>query len=138
VGREGKGSIQPRTPPLAHILLNALANESPRFAAIVVLVTSNGCPRVVTSNLFSHQHTDSPLHLRRENVHVKTGPKQQIAELDGLLLRNRLGGYCDGHRGWSCVYGGPDQGNRLLRRKRFVFLWIEVVLCSPLLNLNWL
>jgi hypothetical protein len=37
-----KGSLQPRTPPLPQIRPRAPANESPRFAAIVVFVTSRG------------------------------------------------------------------------------------------------
>lgn len=48
--------------------------------------------------------------------HVEPGPKQQIAELDGLLL-DRLGGNGDRHLSVVDCIRGPDQGNRVLRRR---------------------
>lgn len=72
-----------------------------------------------------HSRTDGPGRGRRPKgqgkgylKQVETSPKQQIAELDGLLLWERL---CCGDGGHLCevLYSrGPDQGNRLLRRKK--------------------
>lgn len=49
---EGIFNLQPRTPPRAQTRPKAAGIPSPRLAAIVVLTTSRGCPRVVTSNMF--------------------------------------------------------------------------------------
>jgi hypothetical protein len=66
-----------------------------------------------------------PISLQLEHVHVEASPKQQIAELDGLLLRNRrLAGRDDGHRRWYLQIRGPDQGIRVLRRKGLLVLGI--------------
>jgi hypothetical protein len=43
---------QPSTPPRCHILRSAPAKLSFLLAAMVVLMTSKGWPRVVTSNMF--------------------------------------------------------------------------------------
>src|SRR5262245_40731832 len=56
-GRESRGSVrrsenlQPRTPPRFQMRPRAVPKPSPRWAAIVVLMTSRGWPRVVTSNM---------------------------------------------------------------------------------------
>lgn len=43
---------QPRTPPRPQMRPRAVPKPSPRLAAMVVLTTSSGWPRVVTSNMF--------------------------------------------------------------------------------------
>ena len=45
------GDAQPSTPPRCQQRLSAVPKLSPRFAAMVVLMTSRGWPSVVTSNM---------------------------------------------------------------------------------------
>lgn len=91
-------NLQPKGPPLPQILVSAPAKLSPRLAAMVVLVTSSGCPRVVTYRVLS---AGASSYLSRFQTHfeqVQTGSKEQVAELDGLLLklrRKRLIGLVD-------------------------------------------
>lgn len=48
-----KEDLHPKTPPLAQIRATLPIMPSVLFAAIVVFMTSNGCPSVVTSNMFN-------------------------------------------------------------------------------------
>jgi hypothetical protein len=60
-------------PPRPHILFIAPANVSVLLAAIVVLTTSNGWPKVVTSNMF------------------KLAPKSRLLNLIGFFSNFRIG-----------------------------------------------
>jgi len=44
--------VKPKEPPRLQIFAIAPAKPSALLAAMVVFTTSNGCPRVVTSNIF--------------------------------------------------------------------------------------
>src|SRR5690348_11429210 len=84
----------------------AVAKPSPRWAAMVVLVTSRGCPRVVTSNMLS------------------PAPSSKLENLMGFF--SSLGGWEAGAGATAADMtlrdvankGGPDQGRRVLLRGR--------------------
>jgi hypothetical protein len=55
--------VETNTPPIPQIRVKAVANVSPLLAAIVVFATSNGCPNVVTSNIFKPAPSNRLLNL---------------------------------------------------------------------------
>jgi len=105
-----QGSIHPRTPPRPHILVNAVANESPRFAAMVVLVTSNGCPKVVTSNLYPHQYSTSSFLSNWSTYMLRPAPSSRLLNLTGFFSGTGLLAATTDIVGGICVFGALTKG----------------------------
>lgn len=96
---KGKCILQPRGPPRPQIRARADANESPLFAAIVVLTTSSGWPSVVTSNM------------------LRPAPSSRLLNLTGFFS-GRIGFLVMARDIFNMtLMRGPDQGMRVLLRR---------------------
>lgn len=108
-GNEGRKAIDelclhPRGPPRPQMRPRAAPKLSPRFAAMVVLTTSRGWPRVVTSKRLRPAPSN-----KLENL---MGFFSSFFSVRGGVMPVVVGDMAR-RRYWG---GGPDQGNRVLRR----------------------
>ena len=131
-----KGYVQPKTPPRDQMRATAPAMPSALLAAMVVLVTSNGCPRVVTlspsckwctscstklpthSNMLSPAPTVSYISLLHMSL-LKKHSRSKLLNLTGFF--SSAGGAPMPVAAlilWDylSIDAGPDQGKRVLRR----------------------